>query len=90
MNCGFSRAASELAIASPGCKHDFSMQDTNTAYTDIRDAVRRIPRAEYHRDANQRRGYPETFVEALTGAGWLAALIPRNRAAGAWASAKPR
>ena len=23
-------------------------------------------------------GYPQTFVEALTGAGWLAALIPEE------------
>jgi acyl-CoA dehydrogenase len=30
----------------------------------------------YWRDLDQRRVYPEAFVEALTKAGWLAALIP--------------
>jgi acyl-CoA dehydrogenase len=30
----------------------------------------------YWRDLDQRRVYPEAFVEALTEAGWLAALIP--------------
>ncbi|HET9024910.1 MAG TPA: acyl-CoA dehydrogenase family protein, partial [Burkholderiaceae bacterium] len=31
---------------------------------------------EYHREVDERRGYPEEFVDALTKAGWLAALIP--------------
>jgi acyl-CoA dehydrogenase len=30
----------------------------------------------YWRDLDQRRAYPEAFVQALTEAGWLAALIP--------------
>jgi acyl-CoA dehydrogenase len=30
----------------------------------------------YWRDLDQRRAYPEEFVQALTDAGWLAALIP--------------
>src|SRR3954466_11549358 len=30
----------------------------------------------YWRDLDQRRAYPEAFVQALTDAGWLAALIP--------------
>jgi acyl-CoA dehydrogenase len=30
----------------------------------------------YWRDLDRRREYPETFVQALTEAGWLAALIP--------------
>src|SRR5215218_8010652 len=30
----------------------------------------------YWRDLDQRRVYPEAFVQALTDAGWLAALIP--------------
>src|SRR5215212_781026 len=30
----------------------------------------------YWRDLDQRREYPEAFVQALTEAGWLAALIP--------------
>ena len=48
-------------------------------YQDIRDAVRALcaqfPDA-YHRKVDEKRGYPEEFVDALTKAGWLAALIP--------------
>ena len=57
------------------------MQDNDTAYTDIRDAVRALCAefpAEYHREVDQRRGYPEAFVDALTKAGWMAALIPQQ------------
>jgi acyl-CoA dehydrogenase len=31
---------------------------------------------EYHRRVDAARGYPEAFVDALTKAGWLAAMIP--------------
>lgn len=48
-------------------------------YQELRDAIRdlcgRYPDA-YWREVDARRGYPEAFVEALTRAGWLAALIP--------------
>ena len=48
-------------------------------YQDIRDAIRdlcsQFP-AEYFRQVDDERAYPEAFVEALTKAGWLAALIP--------------
>jgi acyl-CoA dehydrogenase len=48
-------------------------------HADIRDAVRALcagfPDA-YHRRIDAERGYPEAFVEALTKAGWLAAMIP--------------
>ncbi|HZV94125.1 MAG TPA: acyl-CoA dehydrogenase family protein, partial [Caldimonas sp.] len=50
-------------------------------YQDLRDAVRVLCAgfpAEYHRDVDARRAYPEAFVEALTKAGWLAALIPQE------------
>ncbi len=54
---------------------------TTSRYPDIRDAVRALcaefPDA-YHRDVDARRGYPEAFVDALTRAGWLAALIPQE------------
>ncbi|MEO8565560.1 MAG: acyl-CoA dehydrogenase family protein [Betaproteobacteria bacterium] len=50
-------------------------------YQDLRDAIRdlcsRYPDA-YWREVDARRGYPEDFVDALTGAGWLAALIPQE------------
>jgi acyl-CoA dehydrogenase len=48
-------------------------------YQDIRDAVRRLCAEfpdSYHRGIDHERGYPEAFVEALTKAGWLAAMIP--------------
>lgn len=51
------------------------------AYTDLRTALRelcaRFP-AEYWRDLDQRREYPQAFVAALTEAGYLGALIPRE------------
>ena len=54
---------------------------TDHAYTDIRDAVRALcaefPDA-YHREVDSRRAYPEAFVDALTKAGWMAALIPQE------------
>ena len=49
-------------------------------HQEIRDAVRALcaqyPDA-YFRKIDQERGYPEDFVNALTRAGWLAALIPQ-------------
>ncbi|RPH64404.1 MAG: acyl-CoA dehydrogenase, partial [Burkholderiales bacterium] len=50
-------------------------------YHDIRDAVRDLCRQfpdEYHRKVDEQRGYPEEFVDALTKAGWMAALIPQG------------
>ena len=54
---------------------------TSNRFQDIRDAVRDLCKAfpdEYHRKIDQQRGYPEAFVDALTQAGWLAALIPQE------------
>jgi acyl-CoA dehydrogenase len=48
-------------------------------YGQIREAVRALCAefpAEYHRKIDEARGYPEAFVDALTKAGWMAALIP--------------
>ena len=50
-------------------------------YQDIRDGVRAVCAgfpAEYHRKVDAERTYPEAFVEALTRAGWMAALIPEE------------
>ncbi|PLZ02421.1 acyl-CoA dehydrogenase [Burkholderia sp. WAC0059] len=50
-------------------------------YQDIREAVRDLCSqfsAEYFRKVDEERGYPEAFVDALTKAGWLAALIPQE------------
>ncbi|MFO6463063.1 acyl-CoA dehydrogenase family protein [Jannaschia sp. KMU-145] len=50
-------------------------------HSDIRDAVRALCAQfppEYHRRVDRERGYPEAFVDALTQAGWLAAMIPER------------
>mgnify|MGYP003398132156 CR=1 FL=1 len=50
-------------------------------HQDIRDAVRDLCAqypAEYFRRIDEARGYPVEFVDALTRAGWLAALIPQE------------
>ncbi len=50
-------------------------------HPELRDAVRALCAqfpAEYHRRIDAERGYPAEFVEALTKAGWLAALIPQE------------
>ena len=52
-----------------------------TDHTEIRDAIRALcaqfPDA-YFRQVDAERGYPEAFVDALTKAGWMAALIPQE------------
>ncbi|MFO1120565.1 MAG: acyl-CoA dehydrogenase family protein [Rhodospirillales bacterium] len=50
-------------------------------HQDIREAVRALCAefpAEYHRKVDEERRYPEEFVDSLTRAGWLAALIPEE------------
>jgi len=57
------------------------IQHLTDAHQDIRDAVRALCAEfpdEYHRKIDAERGYPEAFVDALTKAGWLAALIPQE------------
>ena len=52
-----------------------------TDHTDIRDAVRALCTQfpdEYFRKVDAERAYPEAFVDALTRAGWMAALIPQE------------
>ena len=56
------------------------MQSTLDRHVEIRDAIRDLCQNfpdEYHRGIDEARGYPEAFVDALTQAGWLAALIPQ-------------
>jgi acyl-CoA dehydrogenase len=48
-------------------------------YQELRDAIRDLSRrfdSGYWQKVDAARAYPEDFVEALTAAGWLAALIP--------------
>ena len=50
-------------------------------FDDIRDGIRALCAqfpAEYHRNIDRDRGYPDVFVEALTREGWMAALIPEE------------
>ncbi len=55
--------------------------DADALYPEIREAVRelcaRFP-AAYHREIDEKRAYPEAFVDTLTKAGWMAALIPQE------------
>ena len=57
------------------------MPSSQHTYQDIRDAVRALCAEfpdEYFRKIDEKRAYPETFVDALTKAGWMAALIPEQ------------
>ena len=50
-------------------------------YADIRQGVRDVCKAfdsTYWQKVEEAAGYPEEFVQALTDAGWLAALIPEE------------
>ncbi len=50
-------------------------------HADIRDALRALCGEfppEYHRAHDQKATYPEEFIDALTKAGWLAAMIPEE------------
>ena len=53
----------------------------DTRFEDIRDGVRSLCQQfpqEYFRKIDEQRAYPEAFVDALTKAGWMAALIPQE------------
>mgnify|MGYP006267266999 CR=1 FL=1 len=55
------------------------MSVSSSDHQDIRDAIRDLCAAfpaDYFRQVDEERAYPEAFVDALTQAGWLAALIP--------------
>ena len=57
------------------------MLQTPDAYQEIREAVRALCAEypdEYFRKIDELRAYPEAFVDALTQAGWLAAMIPQE------------
>jgi acyl-CoA dehydrogenase len=50
-------------------------------YQDIRDGIKALCAqfpAEYHRKVDEDKVYPESFVDALTREGWMAALIPEE------------
>ena len=57
------------------------MANPAALHQDLRDAIRDLCAQfppEYFRKIDEARGYPDAFVDALTKAGWLAALIPQE------------
>jgi acyl-CoA dehydrogenase len=78
----FRRAPGMSTMAGPtGCRSPMPNAAPPDPYQDLRDAIRDLCAtfpAEYFRDVDAKRAYPEAFVDALTKAGWLAALIPQE------------
>lgn len=60
------------------------MKDINSqheTYAELREGIRALCAsfpAEYHRNVDEARAYPEEFVDALTKEGWMSALIPEE------------
>jgi acyl-CoA dehydrogenase len=57
----------------------FADQDQDQLYPEIREAVRSLCAgfdSAYWQRVEEQNGFPEEFVQALTQAGWLSALIP--------------
>ncbi|MDF2463239.1 MAG: acyl-CoA dehydrogenase domain protein [Ramlibacter sp.] len=55
--------------------------DSSLDFPELREALRALCAqypAEYWRRIDHERGYPDAFVDALTKAGWMAALIPQE------------
>ncbi len=53
----------------------------DTSYTDLREGVRSLCLqfdSAYWQKVDEARAYPEAFVDALTKAGWMSALIPEQ------------
>jgi acyl-CoA dehydrogenase len=56
-------------------------ENAQDKHGEIREALRALCSKfppEYHRKVDETRGYPDEFVQALTKAGWMAALIPER------------
>jgi acyl-CoA dehydrogenase len=57
------------------------MSATDERFQDLRDGLRSLCGEypdEYWRRVDEERGFPDAFVDALTRAGWMAALIPQD------------
>ena len=57
------------------------MREMPDPHRELREAVRGLCKQfpdEYHRRIDEQRAYPEEFVDALTRAGWMAALVPEE------------
>jgi acyl-CoA dehydrogenase len=74
------RSREQIQAARDEEKNSFVLT-TPDRYQELRRAVREICAQfpiEYFRQIDKQRAYPEEFVDALTKAGWLAALIPEQ------------
>ncbi len=59
----------------------FKQNNPNYEFADLRDGVRSVVSqfdSRYWQDLDEARAFPEKFVDALTEAGWLSALIPEE------------
>lgn len=57
------------------------LDDPDDPHRDLREALRALCAEfppEYHREHDANATYPEEFIDALTRAGWLAAMIPEE------------
>jgi acyl-CoA dehydrogenase len=57
------------------------MMDTENNFEPLRDGVRQVVSqfdSRYWQEIDEARAFPEKFVDALTAAGWLSALIPEE------------
>ena len=59
----------------------FKQNNPKHEFSELRDGVRSVVSqfdSRYWQEVDEARAYPEAFVDALTKAGWLSALIPRG------------
>ena len=59
----------------------FKQHNPKYEFADLRDGVRAVVSqfdSRYWQELDEARAFPEKFVNALTGAGWLSALIPQE------------
>ena len=59
----------------------FKNRNPQYDFSDLRDGVRSVVSqfdSRYWQDLDEKRAFPEEFVDALTQAGWLSALIPEE------------
>src|SRR5687768_2214587 len=71
-----------MAPGRPGSRYQGGLVNSGRDnYPELRDAVRELCTrfdSAYWQKIDEQRAYPEAFVEALTKAGWMSALIPEE------------
>jgi len=68
-------------MSSEAASDDLTRMALGTDYPEIRDGVRKVCAdfpAEYWREQDEKAAYPHAFVDAMTHAGYLGALIPEE------------